>query len=110
MSKVISFIVATLNIDIGNALNKQYVHDPITSHEQCELYKSAIVNGYYEGMANAECMDFTPCETEHSESQCYWDATKRGNGKGESFVVIPSKINPGEFETHYVHIPPLSNR
>jgi hypothetical protein len=27
------------------------------------------------------------CVTEDSATNCYWDAAKRGNGKGKSFVV-----------------------
>lgn len=29
-----------------------------------------------------------PCPTEDSETSCFWDAEKRGNGRGTSFVVI----------------------
>lgn len=31
-----------------------------------------------------------PCKWEHSNN-CYWDARKRGNGKGKSFVTLKGK-------------------
>ena len=35
----------------------------------------------------AQDVGYAPCANEDSMGPCYWDATKRGNGKGMSFVV-----------------------
>jgi hypothetical protein len=34
---------------------------------------------------------YSACVTEDSSGPCYWDATKRGNGLGHSFVVTPDQ-------------------
>lgn len=31
-------------------------------------------------------MGYPPCATESDITPCYWDASKRGNGKGHDFV------------------------
>jgi hypothetical protein len=34
---------------------------------------------------------YTACITEDSPGPCYWDAAKRGNGSGRSFLVNPDQ-------------------
>lgn len=36
----------------------------------------------------SECYYVPPCPTEDSGENCIWDAEKRGNGRGRSFMVI----------------------
>ena len=38
-------------------------------------------------IAHAVEMGYFPCATEDSDGPCYWDASRRGNGAGRSFVV-----------------------
>lgn len=35
---------------------------------------------------------YFPCEYEDSPGPCYWDASERGNGQGEDFVVVGGEV------------------
>ena len=37
--------------------------------------------------ATAPLSPYVPCAEEDAPGPCYWDAARRGNGQGESFIV-----------------------
>lgn len=39
-------------------------------------------------VVKARQMGYKACKHEDSPGPCYWNATKRGNGNGRSFVVL----------------------
>lgn len=49
-----------------------------------------------------ERMVLRPCKHEDSTGPCIWDARKRGNGKGRSFVVLP--VNKQDYRMWWVKI------
>ena len=57
------------------------------------LVDPAEPGGSIDPSSLAEALD-TPCATEDSDANCYWDAALRGNGEGSSFVVVEGHIFP----------------
>jgi len=47
-----------------------------------------------------------PCKVEDADGPCYWDAGKSGNGRGQSFYVIP--LGKGKVSLTYPFAPRLN--
>ena len=56
---------------------------------------------------------YIPCAEEDSPGPCYWDADRRGNGRGESFIVNNDQtvtyVTPEQLDTFVRNItyPPI---
>lgn len=46
-----------------------------------------VVGAAYTIVDKAQEIGYVPCANEDSVGPCYWDAAKRGNGQGTSFIV-----------------------
>ena len=58
--------------------------------------------------ATAALTPYVPCAEEDSPGPCYWDAARRGNGQGNSFIVNKDQtvtyVTPEQLETFVYNI------
>lgn len=62
----------------------------------CEYETTTNPNPASTGDVKSWTRGYKPCKTEDSNGPCYWNARKRGNGKGKSFVIHKN----GDVEYH----------
>ena len=64
--------------------------------------------------ATAALTPYVPCAEEDSPGPCYWDAARRGNGEGNSFIVNKDQtvtyVTPEQLDTFIRNItyPPVT--
>lgn len=47
--------------------------------------------------AGSDIVTLSPCLTEDQVTDCYWDASERGNGTGTDFIILDGWVwYPGE--------------
>lgn len=95
MSILKTFMLAI--ITAGPNTGTVHLHDQHETKAVCIKHVNAYTHGYYNGIATAFCLSLPPCEWEDSEN-CYWDAQKQGNGKGQSFIDFNGKIHQIEIK------------
>jgi hypothetical protein len=71
----------------------------LSSAPEVEAVSRVAINKYIRAHGG-----IPPCTHEDGSGQpgpCYWDASKRGNGKGHDFIAVPTK--PGQ-DKLYVYL------